>query len=90
MKHPKYAIPVKIMVDDGTKHFGCLYLRQDQRVLDVINDDRAFLPFRMRERTILLNKTRISQVDLLSIDEVIQMESVLPEIDLDYLRANSW
>ncbi len=90
MKYPKYCVPVKATIEDGSQHFGGILVRQDQRVLDVLCDDRPFLPFRLREKTILLNKSKLVQVDLLRLDEITNMQNVLPEVDLDYLRANSW
>lgn len=90
MKYPKYCIPVKATLENGSQYFGGVHVGQNQRVLDVLCDERAFLPFSMRERTILLNKSKLVQVDLLELSEIADMEDILPEVNLDYLNANVW
>lgn len=90
MKYPKFCVPVKATLDDGTQHFGGVYVRQSQRVLEVLCDDRPFMPFRLRDKTVLLNKSRLLQVDLLGMDEIKEKLDILPEVDLAYLSSNAW
>lgn len=90
MKYPKYCVPVKATLENGTQHFGGVHVRQSQRVLDVLCDERSFIPFKLRDRTVLLNKSKLVQVDLLELAEIGEMQDVLPEFDLDYLNANDW
>ena len=40
----KQKVEVKVELDDGTTMLASLFLRQDQRVSDLLNDDRRFLP----------------------------------------------
>ena len=42
---PKVAVEVKVTLTDGTALWGNFYRNPHDRVLDVLNDDRAFLPF---------------------------------------------
>lgn len=90
MKYPKYCVPVKITLDTGDQHFGGVHLRQNQRVLEVLCDERAFLPVRLIDRTILLNKSHLVQVDLLKLTEITEMLDILPDLDLEYLKMNDW
>ncbi|SMH37790.1 hypothetical protein [Maritimibacter sp. HL-12] len=90
MKYPKYCVPVKATLENGSQHFGGVHVRQNQRVLDVLCDERAFIPFKLRDRTVLLNKSKLVQLDLLELDEIGAMQDVLPEFDLNYLNANDW
>lgn len=90
MKYPKYCIPVKITLENGNQHFGGIHVRQNQRVLDVFCDERPFIPVKLRERTILLNKSKLVQIDLLEMSEISEMKDILPEVNMDYLKANSW
>lgn len=90
MKHPKYCIPVKATIENGSQHFGGVHVNQNQRILDVLCDDRPFIPFTLRDRTILLNKSKLVQVDILTMSEITEMQDVLPELNLDYLKANVW
>lgn len=90
MKYPKHLIPVKATLQNGSRHFGGVHVSQDQRVLDVLCDDRDFIPFRLKDRTILLNKSWLVQIDLLGLAEITEMQDILPEVNLDYLKANAW
>ena len=90
MKYPKYCVPVKATLEDGSQHFGAVHVRQNQRVIGVLCDERAFIPFKLRDRTILLNKAKLVQVDILELSEIEEMEDILPELNLDYLHANVW
>ncbi len=90
MKYPKYCVPVKATLENGSQHFGGVHVSQNQRVLDVLCDDRPFIPFQLRDGTILLNKSKVVQVDLLEISEITELKDILPEVNIDYLKANAW
>ena len=90
MKYPKFCVPVKITLEDGTQHFGGVHVRQNQRILDVLCDERPFLPFKLRDKTVLLNKSKLLQVEILELADISQMQDILPEVNLDYLNANVW
>lgn len=90
MKYPKFCVPVKVTLEGGTQHYGGVHVRQNQRILDVLCDERPFLPFRLRDKVVILNKSRLLQVELLEMSEIPQLLHLLPEIDLDYLKANDW
>lgn len=90
MKYPKYCIPVKATLENGNQHFGGVHVTQSQRILDVLCDDRPFIPFTLRDRTILLNKSKLVQVDILTMGEISEMQNILPELNLEYLKANVW
>ena len=74
-------------IEDGMQHLGGIHVRQNQRILDVLCDERPFLPVNLRDRTILLNKSKLVQIDILDISEISGMLDILPEVDLDYLRG---
>ncbi len=62
-KIPKYKVEVQIELDDGTPLLGSLYVKQMQRVSDLLNDPREFLPFlRSDGLTIYLRKATITSV----------------------------
>lgn len=90
MEYPKFCVPVKITLEDGSQHFGGVHVRQNQRILDVLCDERPFLPFRLRDKTILLNKSKLLQVEILELADISEMQDILPELNLDYLNANVW
>ena len=89
-RFPKFCAPVKIQFNDGTQEYGGIYVRQNQRVIDVFCDDRPFIPFRTMRSMILLNKSLLSHVELVNLDEIETKRDLFPPLDLDYLKRNSW
>lgn len=89
-KFPKYRIPVRILFADQPTIIGTVFVRQDQRVLDLLCDERPFLPVATKSGTILINKAHIRQVNVLSLTEITEIKDLLPEFDADYLKKNSW
>jgi len=56
----KSHVPVEIFLSDGQQLGGYLFLANGERVLDLLNDSRPFLPFRQDDADMLLiNKTSI-------------------------------
>lgn len=89
-KFPKYRIPVRILFADQPTIIGTVFVRQDQRVLDLVCDERPFLPVATKTGTILINKSHIRQVNVLALSEIAEIKELLPEFDCDYLKQNSW
>lgn len=60
----KWAVEVQLDLDDGTRMLGSLFVMpQQQRVSDLLSDERQFLPFRGSDGlTYMLRKSRISRV----------------------------
>ena len=55
--------PAEFVLDDGTVMKGSFFLNPQQRVLDILNDERAFLPFEDSEGTIIvIRKTTIRRI----------------------------
>lgn len=90
MKYPKYCIPVKATLEDGSQYYGGIHVIQSQRVLDVLCDERSFIPFTLRDRTILVNKSKLVQVEIMDLSEIEERQDILPEVNLDYLKLNTW
>jgi DnaJ like chaperone protein len=62
-KIPKYEIEVQIDLDNGTQLLGYLFVKQMQRLSDLLNDQRLYLPFRTSDGTIAhLRKESIAKV----------------------------
>lgn len=87
---PKYKIPVRIAFADLSTIIGTVFVRQGQRVLDIMCDERRFFPVASTASTILVNKSHVRQVNVLSLKEIMEMTDLLPELDLDYLQNNAW
>ena len=90
IKHPKFGIPVRIAMSDRTQIIGVVFVRQNQRVIDVFCDARPFFPVATIGGVRLLNKQHAMQIDLMPIEEMLEMGDLLPEVDFQYLRNNTW
>ncbi|MGI3213404.1 hypothetical protein ACROSR_20210 [Roseovarius tibetensis] len=90
MKYPKHCIPVKATLEDGSQYYGGVHVMQQQRILDLLCDERDFIPFSLRDRIILVNKSKIVRLDILEMSEIKEKKDILPEVNFDYLNANNW
>lgn len=60
---PKLKVAVEIELNDGTVMMGSMFLGNTQRLSDLLNDDRAFLPFENSEGMVVsLRKAVIMRV----------------------------
>ena len=63
MKIPTIEVEVELDLSDGTSQTGVVFILANQRVLDLLNDPRAFFPFRRRDgQVIMLNKRQVVAV----------------------------
>lgn len=88
--YPKYRVPVRIRFADDSSLVGVVFIRQGQRVLDLLCDDRQFIPIALTIGTTLANKAHVRQVDVLGLAEIEEIQEALPEFDLAYIKDNSW
>ncbi len=60
---PKSKVQVELVLSDGTALKGSLFLSVQQRILDSLNDERAFVPFEDAENVLtVLNKSAIIHI----------------------------
>lgn len=90
VRHVKFGIPVRIAMADRTQIIGVLFVRQSQRVIEVLCDERAFFPIETIGGVRLLNKQHVVQVDLLPIQEILEKRDLFPDVDVNYLGQNNW
>jgi hypothetical protein len=87
---PKHNVPVRMTLADGSHVLGIIYLRQGQRISDMLCDDREFFPLKSATGVILLNKRNVMQVDVMTIDEMIEKGDLFPDMSVTYLSNNAW
>lgn len=75
---------------DRTQIIGIVFVRQNQRVIEVLCDDRTFFPIETIGSVRLLNKHHVVQIDLLPMEEIIKQRDLFPDIDVQYLYDNNW
>lgn len=64
MHHPKRELGVTLKLTNGSAQTGLLYLYQDERLIDLLNDERRFIPFfsKQEQRFLFVNKGQIEYV----------------------------
>lgn len=87
---PKHNIPVKVTLSDGSVVLGSVFLRQGQRILDMLCDDRMFFPLRSNAGVSLLNKNNVGRVDVMTFKEIADRQESLPGLNVKYLSNHSW
>lgn len=74
-KLSKIDIEVQVQLDDGSEFLGILSLSQGQRVSDLMNDERHFIPIQLPGGSvIILRKTVIAKVAPL--DQYIDQDKI--------------
>lgn len=63
MKVEKTSIDVEVFFTSGDSFQGCFYLKAQQRVSDLLNDERSFIPFQILGGALMLvRKESITRV----------------------------
>jgi hypothetical protein len=78
-KRKKSQIEVELYLDDGSHFLGKFGIGQSERLSDLMNDGRDFLPFETSEgHVVMIRKTVISKVVQLDADcaQSIPMEQI--------------
>ncbi|TCP60914.1 hypothetical protein EV663_10789 [Rhodovulum bhavnagarense] len=84
----KFAIPVRLTLADGQILNGVFYISVGERILDLLCDGRPFIPFNTTEGMSILNKSSMSRIDIVSLDELRADPSPFPDVDIDYMENN--
>jgi hypothetical protein len=90
MRIPKYPVPVRVALANGDRLTGLVYVRQGQRITDMLCDERPFMPFKARDAMSLINKAHVARIEIMGEAELDTAAEMFPEIDKRYLRANNW
>ena len=74
---PKTKAEVELVPTDGTSLRGSFFLAAQQRILDILNDDRALLPFEGSDGVItVLSKSAIAHIK--PIDQTVERTESAP------------
>ena len=90
IRYPKFGIPVRIAMSDRTQIIGVVFVRQNQRITEMLCDERTFFPIETTGGVRLLNKQHVSQIDLMALEEILEKRDLFPDIDVQYLSQSSW
>lgn len=71
----KNKLDVKILLSTGEDFRGSVYLRKHERVIDLMNDDRSFIPISIDDDVIkVVNKTAIAEISI-----IVDFEKNVPD-----------
>lgn len=87
---PKHSVPVRVSLTDGSQVFGVVYVRQGQRILDMLCDERAFFPLKSSSGVSLVSKNSVMKVEVMTVAEIVNQEDLFPGVNLTYLKNNNW
>ena len=83
---PKHSIPVRVSMINNVQLLGVVYVHHDQRILDLLCDNRSFFPIRTKSGLSLLNKNSVAQVEVFTMEDTLDKQELFPEFDLAYLK----
>ena len=80
-KISKWKIEVQVELDNGTRHLGFLFVKPMQRLSDLLNDPRSFLPMQNADGLIVqLAKSTI--VKVVQLDQKAEAEAITDPYDI--------
>ncbi len=80
-KVSKWKIEVRVELDDGARLLGFLFVKPMQRLSDLLNDQRSFLPMQTADGLIVqLAKSTIAKV--VQLDQTAEAESITDPYDI--------
>ena len=80
MNHiPKYKIPVRISLLQEESVLGVIFIRQEQRILDMLCEPNPFFPVKTRTGLFLVNKQSVIKLEVLDEDFVAANRDNFPE-----------
>ena len=80
-KITKQKLEVQIELDDGARLLGFLFVKQMQRLLDLLNDERSFLPFQTSDGLVIhIKKTAITKIT--ELDQEVEQAAITDPYDI--------
>jgi hypothetical protein len=76
---PKYRIPVRISLVQEESVLGIVFLRQEQRILDMLCEPTPFFPVNTKTGMFLVNKQSVIKLEVLGKDFVAAHRDNFPE-----------
>ena len=87
---PKFKVPVYILMSDGVGIYCVIFARQNQRLIEILGDDRTFIPVETNVGVQLVNKAHILRVVILTKAQMTEQAALFPDVSNYYLDNNSW
>ena len=81
---PKYKIPVRISLAQEESVLGIIFIRQEQRILDMLCEPKQFFPVDTKTGMFLINKNSVVKVEVLEADYIAQHRDNFPEAEFKF------
>lgn len=81
---PKYKIPVRITLAQEESVLGIIFIRQEQRILDMLCEQKQFFPVSTKTGMFLINKGSVVKVEVLEADYIAQHRDNFPEAEFKF------
>lgn len=86
----KFRLPVRIyLIGETDAVSGVVYVRQDQRVVDMLCDPRSFFPVETRDGLVVIGKAAVAKILVVGREKVMENPDLFPEADLVALGRRS-
>lgn len=85
----KPAVPVRLQFTSGHVLAGLIFIGNEGRVLDAIQD-REYFPVKTISGTRLVRNSSIAWVEVLSYEDYTADRDAFPEVDEKYLQHHRW
>jgi hypothetical protein len=78
---PKYRIPVRISLVQEESVLGIVFLRQEQRILDMLCEPKPFFPVDTKTGMFLVNKLSVIKLEVLDETYIADHQESFPAND---------
>lgn len=76
----KAKLDVNILLTTGEHFIGSVHLRKYERVIDLMNDERSFIPVSIDDDIIkVVNKSAIAEISVIVVDDESKTEFNIPD-----------
>ena len=79
---PKYKIPVRVSLVQEDAVLGIIFVRQEQRIIDMLCDQRAFFPINTKDGMFLINKSSVIKMEILDKGFIVENSHNFPGLNL--------
>lgn len=86
----KYNFPARVLLIDGTVRRGLIYLRQGQRIMDLLCESRPFFALKTNKNVVLIGKANIVALEIVERDDFEAEKDLFPPFDWSDLERRSW
>lgn len=81
---PKYEIPVRITLTQEESVLGVIFVRQDQRILDMLCEPKPFFPVSTKTGMFLINKNSVLKLEVLDRDYILDNQDNFPKSETKF------